>query len=178
MRLSPVVCLFLVACAGAKSDGAASDAPMGSGSDSGDGSDSGTGTGSSECPTDQFATDVSASGQPTCTAVDTLAQQAIAEHCSAYLGWRDSCDGCTTAPAKWGRASTASCSPGIGTNNKCTTPTLDGVAVQMFGLDLDGDMDGNDKLYAGLHCTADTSTGGGDGPCPPGQLVDGVNGTV
>jgi hypothetical protein len=178
MRLSPVVCLFLVACAGAKSDGAASDAPMGSGSDSGDGSDSGTGTGSSECPTDQFATDVSASGQPTCTAVDTLAQQAIAEHCSAYLGWRDSCDGCTTAPAKWGRASTASCSPGIGTNNKCTTPTLDGVAVQMFGLDLDGDMDGNDKLYAGMHCTADTSTGGGVGPCPPGQLVDGFNGTV
>ena len=165
--------LILVGCANANT-GAGTDAKVGSDASGGDGS----GSASAECPADQLATAIAGSGEITCTPVDALAQQAIAEHCSAYLGWRDSCDGCTTAPAKWGRAGTASCSPGIGTNNTCTMPTLDGTAVHLFGLDLDGDMDGNDKLHAGLHCTADTSSGGGVGPCPPGQLVDGFNGTA
>jgi hypothetical protein len=125
-----------------------------------------------------MATDVSATGEVTCTAVDALARQAIGEHCSAYLGWRDDCDGCTTAPAKWGRANSASCSPGVGTNNTCTLPTLGGAEVHMFGLDLDGDVDDNDKLHGGLHCTAAATTGNGVAPCPAGQLVDGFNGTA
>ena len=32
---------------------------------------------------------------------------------AVYLGWRDSCDGCTTAPSKWGLASDATCSNGV-----------------------------------------------------------------
>jgi hypothetical protein len=168
--------LLLVACANAGDDKTSDAGSDGTSGGSGDGGGSGSAT--TECPIFQLATNVSGTKQVTCTTVDGLAKQAIGEHCSAYLGWRDSCDGCTTAPAKWGRANTGSCSPGVGTNNTCTMPTLDGADVQLFGLDLDGDMDGNDKLHAGLHCTADTSTGGGVGPCPAGQLVDGFNGTA
>ena len=130
------------------------------------------------CPADQLATDVSAQKLVSCRPAGPLVQQALAEHCSAYLGWRDSCDACTTPPAKWGRAGTQSCSPGVGSGNTCTMATLDSAPVHLFGLDLDGDMDGNDKLHGAVYCTADNTTGNGVTPCPPGQLVDGFNGTA
>ena len=133
---------------------------------------------SETCPPDQFATSVDATRKVICTPLDGLTKQTLADHCSAYLGWRDSCDACVTPPAKWGRASTVSCTPGIGANNTCTMPTLGGATVHLFGLDLDGDMDGNDKLYGGLDCSPDTSTGDGVVPCPAGQIVDGFNGTA
>ncbi len=177
MRRLGVAAMLLVACANA-GENTAGDARGSDSSGGGGGSDDGGGSASGEaCPPDQMATNVSPAGV-TCTPVDALARQAIGDHCNAYLGWRDSCDACTTAPAKWGRAGTGSCSPGVGTNNTCTMPTLGGTAVHMFGLDLDGDMDGNDKLHAGLRCTADTATGSGMAPCPAGQLVDGFNGTA
>jgi hypothetical protein len=145
----------------------------------GDGAGSGDGPAatSETCPPDQFATNVDGSRKLTCVPLDPLSKQAIGDHCSAYLGARDNCDGCATPPAKWGRASTGSCSPGTGTNNTCTMPTLGGAPVHLFGLDLDGDVDGNDKLYGGLHCTADTSSDGVV-PCPAGQVIDGFNGTA
>ncbi|HEY5950178.1 MAG TPA: hypothetical protein VIV40_32000 [Kofleriaceae bacterium] len=172
MRLEGLAALMLLfACA---------DARMGLPNDAQGKRDAGVDVGNptpEECATDQLATNVSASGQLTCTGLDALSRQAIGDHCSVYLGWRDSCDACATPPAKWGRAATGSCGPGVGTNNTCTMPTLDGVAVHMFGLDLDGDMDGNDKLYTGMHCTAESSTDGVV-PCPAGQLVHGFNGTA
>ena len=172
MRAGLVAIIFLGACAsgGERPDAA----PRSDGIESfGDGS----GPVNGACPAGQLATNVDAARQPTCMPIDSLSQLAIGEHCSAFLGWRDSCDACTTPPAKWGRASTASCSPGVGTGNTCTIPELGGTAIHMFGLDLEGDMDGNDKLYAGLHCSPDTAAGGAIGPCPAGQVVDGFNGT-
>jgi hypothetical protein len=142
-----------------------------------DGNGDGVSMSANECASGQFATNVAATGEVTCTALDALTQQALADHCSAYLGWRDNCDGCMTPPAKWGGASSLSCTRGVGAGNTCTIPSLGGAAVNMFGLDLEGDMDGNDKLYAGLGCSADIS-GNGVGPCPAGQLVDGFNGTA
>ncbi|HEY5924997.1 MAG TPA: hypothetical protein VIV11_25120 [Kofleriaceae bacterium] len=174
MRGALIASLLCVACANAGEGGL--DANGGDGNGSGP-LDSSVPT-SAACPMDQFATDVTATRLVACTGLDGLSRQAIGEHCSAYLGWRDDCDACTTAPAKWGRVSSASCMPGVGTNNTCTMPMLDGAAIHLFGLDLDGDMDGNDKLHAGLHCTADNSTGNGVVPCPAGQLVDGFNGTA
>ena len=132
---------------------------------------------SAVCPTGQLAIDVSGTKQLTCVPLDGFTRTALADHCSVYLGWRDSCDACTTPPAKWGRVETNSCSPGTGVNNTCTMPTLGGTQVHMFGLDLDGDMDGNDKLYTGLHCTSEDDTGA-IAPCPGGQLVNGFNGTA
>jgi hypothetical protein len=171
MRAGCFASLLLVAACAAAGEGV----PDGQGPR--DGAGDGTAGTTESCASDQFATNVSASGQVTCTTVDALTQQALAEHCSAYLGWRDNCDGCVTPPAKWGGAGTMSCMPGVGTNNTCTMPALGGTTVHLFGLDLEGDMDGNDKLYGGLNCSADVS-GNGVGPCPPGQLVDGFNGTA
>lgn len=174
MRVGRFAIAMLVGCAAAGSGTPGIDA-LGR-SDSGDtGGDGGGGGTATACASGQFATDISASGQVTCTSPDPLTQQALADHCSVYLGWRDSCGACTTAPDKWGRAGTGSCSPGVGTNNTCTMPMLEGKPVHLFGLDLDGDVDENDKLHAGLHCTANT-TNGTMAPCPAGQLVDGFDG--
>jgi hypothetical protein len=141
-----------------------------------DASVDGMGVPAAACPADQLATDVTAASQVTCTTVDGFARQAMNDHCSAYLGWRDSCDGCTTAPAKWGRAGGTGCAPGIGANNTCTMQTLGGASVHLFGLDFDGDVNGDDKVHAGLHCTANSATDS-MAPCPAGHLVDGFNGT-
>jgi hypothetical protein len=176
MRVWGLAVLVLAGCAnageGGPLDGAVRLDTSGSGGDDGGGSGS-----AGECASGQLASNIAASGEVTCAPLDELSKQAIGDHCSAYLGWRDSCDGCSSPPVKWGRAGTTSCSPGVGTNNTCTMPTLGGDAVHMFGLDLDGDMDGNDKLYGGLHCTADSASGG-VAPCPAGQLVEGFNGTA
>jgi hypothetical protein len=173
MRGASFVIVLCVGCAAAH-EGPPVDANKG-----GDGGGSGDGGGATgeACPPGQFATNVSATGQVTCMGLDALTQQALAEHCSAYLGWIDNCDGCMSPPAKWGRAGSTSCMPGVGVGNTCTMPNLGGASVHMFGLDLEGDVDGNDKLYGGLACTADSSANG-VGPCPAGQLVDGFNGSA
>ena len=76
----------------------------------------------------------------------------VNQNCRIYLGWRDSCDGCVNSPTKWGYATDTSCVNGVGTDNTCQTPNLGGELVQMFGLNPDGDVDGSDKIYVGLHC--------------------------
>jgi hypothetical protein len=107
-----------------------------------------------------------------CTPLAEAAVDYVGGRCAVHLGWRDSCDGCTTPPSKWGLANDAACSNGAGTDNTCTTTTLDGETVNLFGLSLDGDTDGNDKLYLGLACPAPA-----DGEttattqCPAGQFV-------
>jgi hypothetical protein len=131
-----------------------------------------------ECPGGELAVDISSTGQVTCAPLDEAAVRAAIEaSCSVYLGWRDNCDGCLSPPSKWGRAG-ATCDVGVGTNNRCTTQTLGGVTLPMFGLDLDGNVDGNDKLYAGLHCTSSSPSRQELAPCPAGHLVTGKNGTA
>jgi hypothetical protein len=96
--------------------------------------------------------------------------------CGVHLGWRDSCDGCTDPPAKWGRAGDAGCENGAGGDNTCTTAALDDETVNLFGLNTDGDVDGNDKLYLGLGC-AEPEPGGTtvEDACPAGQFVVATN---
>src|SRR5690242_20591040 len=118
----PVAVLMFCACA------SAGDAPIDA-PGKGDGGPDASYVMAEMCPVDQVAFDASSSGQLTCTTVDSLTRQAISDHCSVYLGWRDSCDGCTTPPAKWGRVSSTTCSPGVGVNNTCTMPNLGGIQV-------------------------------------------------
>jgi hypothetical protein len=68
------------------------------------------------------------------------------------MGWRDGCNGCTTPPTKWGRVSHAGCENGTGADNTCASTPLDGASVQLFGLNIDGDVDDNDKFYVGMAC--------------------------
>jgi hypothetical protein len=100
----------------------------------------------------------------------------VRDGCSLYLGWRDTCDGCTTAPSKWGRASSTLCENGTGAGNTCTAPVLGAETVQLFGLNTGGDVDDNDKLYVGLRCVEPPAGGGVvTGACPPGQLANGID---
>jgi len=147
------------------------------GTDAAGGSDA-SGSGSAQqCPASQLATDVGASGAVTCAPLDQATHDAISQNCSVYLGWRDGCDGCTTAPTKWGRASTASCTDGTpGTSDTCTTPSLGG-EVQLFGVNTDGDVDSNDKLYGSLHCAPSIAGTGALAPCKAGEFVTGMLGS-
>lgn len=111
-----------------------------------------TGTGPM-CPAGQFVAGVNTDGSLSCTSAAPLVASYVHDHCQLYFGWRDSCDGCTTPPAKWGSVGAdGSCSMGAGANDTCTTFTLGTASVEMFGLNTGGTVDDNDKFYVGLLC--------------------------
>ena len=113
------------------------------------------------------------------------AQGAITEYmrsnCNLYFGWRDSCDGCTSTPAKWGRVNSTACTAVVGANDTCTQATLGGEAIRLLGISTGGDVNGDDKFYVGLQCSGATPSGGAvPSICPAGELVVAINsdGTV
>ena len=103
------------------------------------------------CPMGQFVVGTSGTGFE-CESLASAAVQYFTEHCSIIYGWRDGCDGCTTPPAKWGRTNVTTCNNGVGGDNTCTMFSLGGQPTVMFGLNPDGDVDGNDGLYVGFQC--------------------------
>lgn len=128
------------------------------------------------CPAGSFANGVTA-GQVTCIPVDEArTKTTIDARCSMYLGFRDSCDGCTTAPAKWGSSGALSCTNGAGAGNTCSTATVDGAPINLFGLDLDGDTDGNDKIHGSLHCIT-AARAMQPAPCRPDWFITGKVGS-
>ena len=74
------------------------------------------------------------------------------DHCTLYAGWRDSCNECTTAPAKWGSVRQGVCANGVGVDDTCNTFLLGADMVTMFGLNTDGDVDNDDKFHVGFRC--------------------------
>ncbi|HTL35233.1 MAG TPA: hypothetical protein VL326_19025 [Kofleriaceae bacterium] len=126
------------------------------------------------CSPGEFATNI-VQGQVVCASIQAPTLSTLDERCSVYMGWQDGCDGCITPPVKWGFVGGDRCTNGAGADNACTLPTLGGKQVRLFGLNPDGDVDGNDKLHAGLHCTA-AAPSGAIAPCPAGEFVTGTNG--
>lgn len=104
------------------------------------------------CPRDQAAYGLGAGGALLCAPVAPAVHAYFTSSCYLYLGWLDSCDGCTRPPVKWGRVSATTCSNGAGAENTCTTQTLGSTSLPMFGLNFDGNVDDNDMLNLGLHC--------------------------
>jgi hypothetical protein len=99
------------------------------------------------CPAGQVAIGLSASGV-TCASPAPTIESVVDNQCYTYLGWRDGCNGCTSAPSKWGRTNAAGiCENGTGADSVCTTSP-----VLLFGLSTDGDVGNDDKIYVGLHC--------------------------
>jgi hypothetical protein len=131
---------------------------------------------SGECPAGQFATSVDSSLQVTCAPIDGPVQRGLDTRCSVYAGWRDGCDNCTTDPAKWGFVSGGSCTAAVGADDTCSMATLGNDLVPLFGLNPDGDVDGNDKIYTTLHCTVAEKTVG-IAPCPADQFITGTLGS-
>lgn len=139
------------------------------------GSGAGGGLTESACPPGSYATGLDFANKLVCAPLSPEARDAINEGCSIYLGWRDACTGCDLEPAKWGRAWAKGCENGVGADDTCSAPTLDGVAVQLFGLSPDGDVNQDDKLYMGFHCPAAAGTAV-DGPCEPGSYATALPG--
>ena len=127
------------------------------------------------CAAGSFVSGV-AEGVLTCTPASGLALGRVRSACHLYLGWIDSCSGCTTAPSKWGKVDDAACTNGAGSGNTCTTAVLGGETVRLFGLNTGGDVDENDKIHLGLRCddAADEMVTA-VGTCPAGLLVHGVD---
>jgi hypothetical protein len=127
------------------------------------------------CGAGTLATGIAAGGETTCVSAATPVLDHVRTSCSLYFGWRDSCDACTTAPARWGRVSPTDCAVGLADPSTCTTPVLGGETVQMFGLSTGGDVDDNDKLYLALHCEDPVAaTAMTKDACPQGQFITGV----
>ena len=129
----------------------------------------------SSCPAGEFAIGFLNDGTLDCAPIDAAALAAFSTHCSIYLGARDNCGGCTDPPAKWGRVSGADCANGAGADNTCSTADLGGVSLPLFGLNTDGEVDDNDKLYAGIQCLAPADEPVA-GPCPEGSYLSGALG--
>ena len=74
-------------------------------------------------------------------------------NCYVYFGWRDSCDGCTSAPIKAGRTRglSGACTS-FGGDSTCQNRSLFGQTLDLAGINTDGDVDGNDKFYIGIKC--------------------------
>ncbi len=125
------------------------------------------------CPAGSFATGLDLQNQLLCAPLTPLARDAINAGCSVYLGWRDACSGCDLPPTKWGHASQAGCENGAGADDTCTTPTLDGAGIQMFGLDFDGDVNTDDKIHLGFYCPS-PDYAMVDGPCGQGTYATSI----
>jgi hypothetical protein len=127
------------------------------------------------CQPGEVAVSWDPSGYFTCYPIARLVGRYVAESCSAYLGWRDSCGGCTEGPSKWGRAEMLSCANGAGDDGTCATPLLGGRWVTTFGVNTDGDVNDDDKFYAGIHCKQrNDATVDALGACPPGTALVGI----
>jgi hypothetical protein len=128
------------------------------------------------CGEDKFATGINGASL-TCSPASGSVLGYVRERCSLYFGQRDSCNGCEDPPVRWGSVGTTACDPGVGVGNTCTTVPLGGVDVNLFGLDLDGDGNNDDKYHLGMRCAPpEEATSVGKGSCPDGQLVAGIQG--
>jgi hypothetical protein len=104
------------------------------------------------CPEGQLIVGIESNGRVRCASPLPAAEPVIQSACHLYFGWRDECGSCTTAPSKWGRVSHAGCQNGAGAANSCAPTTLGESTIPLFGLNTDGDVDGNDKFHIGFKC--------------------------
>lgn len=130
--------------------------------------------GERRCPAGMFVTGLAAGGALVCSDLADAVRRYVDGSCRVHLGWQDRCDGCSGPPAKWGSVGASTCANGSGAGNSCITASVGTAPVRLFGLNPDGDVDGNDVLYAGLACSAPAGqarTGG----CPEGQFATGFD---
>ena len=97
-------------------------------------------------------TGIQADGTLDCASPAPAIVDQVAAQCTLYFGWADGCNGCVTAPAKWGRVRGMFCTNDLGVDNSCTTAVLGADTLALFGLSFDGDVNDDDKLYVGFKC--------------------------
>ncbi len=109
-------------------------------------------TSATTCPAGQFVAATELDGTFRCESVAPLVADVIASRCTLTFGWHDNCDGCLTPPTKFGSVRVGACTLGGGLSNTCSSFTLGGRTVNMFGLNTDGDVNGDDTFYVGFRC--------------------------
>lgn len=128
------------------------------------------------CGPDQHAVFATVDGLVECMPAERIVTSYVRQHCALYFGWRDNCDGCPDPPSKWGRQQGVDCSIGAGNDNHCGASLVDGQWVPLVGINTDGDVDGNDSFFLGLHCEAPSrETVAAAERCPFGTLLTGVD---
>ncbi|MEM9873451.1 MAG: hypothetical protein AAF928_01060 [Myxococcota bacterium] len=125
------------------------------------------------CAPGAWMVGVETDGRITCSALAPPALERARAQCHVYFGWNDGCSSCTSPPGKWGRTASVGCEHGVGTNGLCLPEeTYDGTSYRVYGLNVDGDVDDNDKFYFGLQCdVTDDAPPTTTGICPPGTFV-------
>ena len=69
----------------------------------------------------------------------------VRDNCVITFGWRDSCNGCSDAPAKRGTSAfNGGCSGVVGSDSLCVG--------SFVSINTDGDVNGDDKFYMALTC--------------------------
>jgi hypothetical protein len=102
------------------------------------------------CPFGTLLIGINDDGTLRCASPSPDIAPAVIDACRLVFGYRDSCNGCTDPPVKWGSTGTNDCQPTQ--SSSCAAHMLDGVSVNLLSLVSDGDVDGNDKFYVGLTC--------------------------
>ncbi|NUO48713.1 MAG: hypothetical protein HOV80_07645 [Polyangiaceae bacterium] len=113
----------------------------------------------------------------TCVPASGAIMSFVTDQCSLYFGERDGCNAsCTSAPERWGKVGSNSCDIGTGAPNTCTTTMLDGVEVQLLGVNTTGNpVDGDNKFYVALDCRPPAAESTSvPGMCPAGKLIVGI----
>jgi hypothetical protein len=125
------------------------------------------------CPANQFVVGIDA-GKIVCSSLVPFVRDWVNPSCAVYWGWRDNCNGCSDPPAEWGYASASQCRIGLGSDGRCLRITAFGEQVEFYGVGTDGDVDGNDKFYIGMHCN-EPQPAAASGDCPAGQYATGLS---
>jgi len=140
---------------------------------SGGGATGGGPPGRQECPPGELVATID-DGLIACEPIATELLTAISGSCAVHYGWRDGCDaGCTMGPDKWGKVTGTGCLP---TGGDCNCQTQDlgaNLALPLFGLNMDGGVDEEDRFFSAFSCTPGTSA---EVPCGPGRFVTGYDG--
>jgi hypothetical protein len=117
-------------------------------------------------------------GSIQCASLNATAQAAVNQNCRAYLGWQNACNGCITDPTKWGYATGNACQLGVGLDDTCQAPNLNGETVNLIGVNTDGSVGEDDKFYTGLHCLpVGSSPAAASGTCPAGRFAVAASGS-
>lgn len=128
------------------------------------------------CPAGSYITSLNVDGSFVCRAAEQDIVSYLRSDCRLDAGWIDSCNGCTTAATRSGFVSHSTCGATAGANNSCTSYSLGGTTVWMYGLNTNGDVDGNDQFRLGFTCDAVPDAPMSASACPASQLATGVNG--
>eukprot|EP00049_Salpingoeca_infusionum_P017601 m.353622 g.353622 ORF g.353622 m.353622 type:complete len:371 (+) comp16807_c0_seq1:220-1332(+) len=81
----------------------------------------------------------------------TTIRNYVNKNCRLFIGYTDSCDGCTSVYKKGWANGDGACQMS-GSDSTCSNANIFGYNVKLLGINTDGDVNGDDKFYIGFRC--------------------------